>query len=280
MESVVIPKFNVKDYWNRIEWQARGAPHDHGFVWCKGAPKCDIELEESREVWARFWGMHMNAVNMDPFRVEDGNCLTLPMDQRPVTFDFLSKILMRVQIHICKLLYCIREKKRDGNITAGQARRTLEEVREINRVWLESHAQLSEGLSRPALEALNAAGKLLQNFQCRFYFPRATRDEAVTGRDLNPKHWSFVAARNDERLNQYNATLSLGWMANLDISLCADATAVKNYMAKYCGKAETQSMSFLDLSRKVMGNVNQRAPLLSFVSKFLNKLLGERDWSY
>ena len=29
---------NVKDFWCRYEWQHRGSPHIHGFIWIKGAP--------------------------------------------------------------------------------------------------------------------------------------------------------------------------------------------------------------------------------------------------
>ena len=29
---------NVKDFWCRYEWQHRGSPHVHGFIWIKGAP--------------------------------------------------------------------------------------------------------------------------------------------------------------------------------------------------------------------------------------------------
>ena len=35
---VLIPKFNVKDYWHRFEWQARGSTHDHSLWWSEGTP--------------------------------------------------------------------------------------------------------------------------------------------------------------------------------------------------------------------------------------------------
>ena len=33
--------FNVKDFWSRFEWQHRGSPHVHGFLWLHGAPNMD-----------------------------------------------------------------------------------------------------------------------------------------------------------------------------------------------------------------------------------------------
>jgi len=31
----------VKDFWCRYEWQHRGSPHVHGFLWIEGAPNMD-----------------------------------------------------------------------------------------------------------------------------------------------------------------------------------------------------------------------------------------------
>jgi ATP-dependent DNA helicase PIF1 len=31
--QVLSEKFNVRDYWNRFEWQARGSSHNHGLYW-------------------------------------------------------------------------------------------------------------------------------------------------------------------------------------------------------------------------------------------------------
>ena len=36
MDQILTPKFNVMDYWYRFEWQSRGSPHTHGFVWIDG----------------------------------------------------------------------------------------------------------------------------------------------------------------------------------------------------------------------------------------------------
>ncbi|XP_059076947.1 uncharacterized protein LOC131876152 [Cryptomeria japonica] len=32
---------NVEDFWSRYEWQHRGSPHVHGFIWMNGAPNMD-----------------------------------------------------------------------------------------------------------------------------------------------------------------------------------------------------------------------------------------------
>lgn len=44
-------------------------------------------------------------------------------------------------------------------------------------------------------------------------------------------------------------------------------------------KPERSSVSYVELQAQVLPYVNDRVPLLSFASKILNKLIGERDWS-
>jgi ATP-dependent DNA helicase PIF1 len=68
-------------------------------------------------------------------------------------------------------------------------------------------------------------------------------------------------------------------MANTDISPPYTINTVLNYIAKYVSKEEKKSVSYKQISRQIIPYINCRALLLSFVSKILNKLVGERDWS-
>lgn len=61
-EHVITPKFNVTDYWDRYEWQARGSPHNHGLYWSHGAPIADMDSEEGRRTFALFWSRHISAL--------------------------------------------------------------------------------------------------------------------------------------------------------------------------------------------------------------------------
>ena len=71
----------------------------------------------------------------------------------------------------------------------------------------------------------------------------------------------------------------MGWMANIDIQPPTTLTAVLSYVGKYVSKPEKSSVSYTELQSQVLPFVNDRAPLLSFISKMLNRLIGERDWS-
>jgi ATP-dependent DNA helicase PIF1 len=68
-------------------------------------------------------------------------------------------------------------------------------------------------------------------------------------------------------------------MANTDIQQPTSLHAVLSYIGNYVSKPEKSSLSYTELQSQVLPYINDRAPLLSFVSKMLNKLIGERDWS-
>jgi hypothetical protein len=68
-------------------------------------------------------------------------------------------------------------------------------------------------------------------------------------------------------------------MANTDIQPPTSLHAILSYVGKYVSKPEKSSTSYTELQSQVLPHINDRAPLLSFVSRMLNKLIGERDWS-
>jgi len=71
----------------------------------------------------------------------------------------------------------------------------------------------------------------------------------------------------------------MSWLANADIQPPTTLIAVLKYIGKYVSKPEKSSTSYTELQAKILPYTSDRAPLLSFVSKMLNKLISERDWS-
>ncbi|PVH71397.1 hypothetical protein DL98DRAFT_435265, partial [Cadophora sp. DSE1049] len=53
--------------------------------------------------------------------------------------------------------------------------------------------------------------------------------------------------------------------------------AVLFYIKKYISKPEKLSLFYIKLQSQVFSYINDRAPLLSFVFKILNKLIRKRD---
>ncbi|KAF6834321.1 mitochondrial dna helicase [Colletotrichum plurivorum] len=115
---------------------------------------------------------------------------------------------------------------------------------------------------------------------CRFHFPHPERLVPDVTKDFNPNHWIFVGRRNDEMLNHFSPALSVGWLANTDISPCtsAYAYAVVQYVAKYCSKAEVKTQTYKELARSIVLKVKANQPAVSFAAKLRNKIIAERDW--
>ena len=62
--------------------------------------------------------------------------------------------------------------------------------------------------------------------------------------------------------------------ANTDIQPLTSLEAVLSFIAKL----QKSSDSYLEMQAQILPYVNDQAPLLSFVSKMLNKVIAERDW--
>src|SRR5216117_943282 len=68
-------------------------------------------------------------------------------------------------------------------------------------------------------------------------------------------------------------------MANTDAQPPTTLHALLKYVAKYASKPEKKSASYTELQTQILPHTSTAAPTLSFLSKMLNKLIGERDWS-
>ncbi|KAM4055512.1 ATP-dependent DNA helicase [Hirsutella rhossiliensis] len=110
---VLKQKFNLTDFWGRYEWQGRGSSHHHGLYWLSGHPDLDPDNDQSREQFARIWGYHVSAVNPEPQRIQapgEGNPLIGNLLEQPLTVQFLSMVVNRVQRHRCNN-YCMQLNK-------------------------------------------------------------------------------------------------------------------------------------------------------------------------
>ena len=111
----------------------------------------------------------------------------------------------------------------------------------------------------------------------RFYFLRKRREHAVISKEYNKSYQSFIAVYNDLNLNYYNRLLTIAQRANADISPYTTTKAIIDYILKYYSKAETETMSYKDIIKIVLPRINSDKPFLSFVAKFINSIVSERD---
>ena len=91
---------------------------------------------------------------------------------------------------------------------------------------------------------------------------------------LGKTWWTFEAARNDSYMNQFSRLASLCWLANTNFSPCTRIEAVINYASKYCSKSESQTSTYVEVSKAILPHASDRNPMLSFVSKRMNRPIG------
>ncbi|EXU94457.1 PIF1-like helicase [Metarhizium robertsii] len=214
-----------------------------------------MEDEAARDVFARTWGFHITAINPEPTRTVpqgEGNPLSVDPLSIEMTFLRLSQIVNHCQRHKCNTTYCLRARKRTGDL-----------------------ARDMEGAAAD-IEAANVASP---ERECRFDFPRALRELAAIIRKEGRSYYVFEAARNDNLMNHFNPAIVLGWLANIDISPCTSLQAVITYAAKYCSKSEKKTEPYCKLADQVLPHTAHLQPLLSFSSRLMNKLIAERDYS-
>ena len=238
-KHVVRPKFNVVDWWDRYEWQGRGSTHSHGLYYCAQAPHPDEEL---------------------------GYCAT------PFSIARLASYWG------CHISAVHPEPKPREIIDEGSV------LSLPLRSMTFTFKELSDVLTRCYLHRCWAGYCLKVNKQtkeetCRFDAPWEVRSEPTFAQPEGKPYKRFLAQRNHMRLNAYSRTLALGWRANTDIQVCTSTAGVVNYMGVYASKGETQSLTFKEMAAQVLPHIKPGNPMLSFVTKLINKSLGSRDYS-
>lgn len=139
----------------------------------------------------------------------------------------------------------------------------------INRV--QRHAKCSSYCLR--------RNKTTREEVCRFRFPQDLRDLTELVQKEGESLPDFLTKRNDPYLNSYNPTWILGWRANMDFRPVLSPHAAIAYISKYVSKAESQSKSYQDILRTVVGQANDGARVAVVYQKMLSSFLGERDIS-
>jgi Helitron helicase-like domain at N-terminus len=115
LKHVLTPKFGIRDFWYRYEWQHCGSSHVHCFFWLDKAPKVedlDISNEESVNEFIRFWDPLVSTTNPSK---DEPKATVHPSSQDPNTLTYsqreLAQLLNWVQRHTRCTPYCLRRPK-------------------------------------------------------------------------------------------------------------------------------------------------------------------------
>jgi len=88
-----------------------------------------------------------------------------------------------------------------------------------------------------------------------------------------------MAKRNDPKLQQYNAFVTILWRANTDFSPITSKDAVLNYISKYASKGEIGSEAYSEVLKRMMQRNAEDSPAAVVVRQLLVSSVAERNYS-
>ena len=117
LKDVLIPLWDIEDYWYRYEWQHRGSVHVHGIAKKRNAPDIDwIRLKENGNAMnnvIRYVDSIVTTINpgMNAARPERHPCQKSPEELDDSSQDYIE-LINKLQRHTrCSPSYCIRVSK-------------------------------------------------------------------------------------------------------------------------------------------------------------------------
>ena len=240
---VIDQLFDVEDWWNRYEWQGRGSTHNHGLYWINGQPE----------------------VGAPP----DADGLGLSVAARQCFAEYWG-------------LYISAVHQLPGSQPAARGDHPIMQVAAPdlrNTVGVLSHL-VKRVQSHHCSEAYCLrTHKPTRLVSCRFGFPKELREQPTLSKPLGSTYYRMYPLRNDPSLNEYNPTISLGWLANTDITPCTGTRSLLQYLTAYASKHEVMTASYKEIMKGILPRITSRHPLLTAVTKLMNSLIAERDWS-
>ena len=246
VEEVLFPHFVVLDWWFRIEFQHRGSPHIHGFLWLDNAPSItNIETmsDEELQMVADYFGDLVSATNI-PIEISENRINPCKIHFNDVeTHPMYSQFHSNNEKHIADYSNLITTVQR--------------------------HTRCSDSCLRK-LRNSNVRS-------CRYKFPKTTSDVNKIVRNEDG-HLELVVKRNDARLNLHIPLFSVLWRGNTDYTPIISYNVVGNYLTKYASKDESTSNGLRDIV-EIVNSVRTTENTRSFIQSLLLKQCAMRDYS-
>lgn len=257
LQNVLIPKFNVKDWSFRKEYQQRGSVHVHGLLWCEGAPDPTRLVAADplgRDEFAKHWDVHLTALDPDPAYAFDE---TAPGSRSPLAAPVRgdAQVLYNTMHHLAGVLGA-DGTRHECQVVPGRC----------------GHVDGEGNLRR----------------RCTVGTPLPLNDSASVARGHSSGRMEFVPRRNNPQMRTYNRLCTMSWLAGQDIQPVTSNFAVVAYITKYITKDKLQRTTLKTMLDTVLASVpddasrttiTQSRLVVSFFAKLCNRLVGSRIWS-
>jgi hypothetical protein len=224
----------VMDFFYRIEYQLRGAPHAHGLVWLEDVP--DMTASEPEYLQ---W-------------LDSAISCKIPDKEHDPS---LHRLVQRYQIHrhtfTCKVTGKPQKKRRGQPPRKRRKQGRESDQTDDDDCESEDDARRDVPFRDPskpwhtAEERKRFFGRLREKCACRFAFPRDPAAHTHRRTDQEKKFMApadrdiiFARASSDQYVNNYNANILRIWQANMDIQPVSEPLAAAAYMMSYVTKGE------------------------------------------
>lgn len=254
IKNVLFRKFRVKDFWYRIEFQHRGSPHIHGFVWLEDAPPVDnLENMNDSEI--------ANIIHYFDALISASNYSINP--------HLNNQLAVNANTNPCKLNY--------SDVDTNEVYQHL-----IHRVdkHLADYSKLINIVQRHT-RCTSSCLKKLRNSNtlvCRYKYPKQLNEETRITRNEHGK-FEISFKRNDPRMNNHNPFVSIHWRANTDFQPIISLDSVIHYISKYASKCETSSNLLNNVVNSIGGLNTTNRNATSFIQSIFCTQCGLRDYS-
>lgn len=264
IKEVLMKKFPIREYWYRVEFQKRGAPHLHCLFWFRDAP--DLRnltpanaSAERLEAIRRYYDQYCTAefhpqispVNPRLHRPHPCRINYSSVGRRSRSRD-LTRILRSVQMHRCSANQCLAVNRPENNNDDGPNR---------NR-----HRRRHPRNQRPGT--------------CKADYPKEVRIESSLTFD---EHGTlrYLPKRNQEAtfICNYNKTALQIFRASIDWTPITHLGQIIGYISKYVSKSANKSRAMYAFMRLQLANPARNDSVKRILRKILIRMVGERDYS-
>lgn len=246
IKDVLFSRYQVLDWWFRIEFQHRGSPHIHGFVWLEGAPSIEnIENMNSEQLQAvaDYFGNLVSATNIQ-IQIGEGG------------------------INPCKINYNQVEEQPPYSQFLNNCQKHIADYSNLIST-VQRHTRCSDSCLR---KKRNSSHK-----SCRYNFPKPTSETNKIVRNEEGR-LELILKRNDSRLNVHVPLFTAQWRANTDFTPIISYNVVGNYLTKYASKNESTSNGLSDVL-DIINSIRATNSSRSFIQSLLLKQCATRDYS-
>ena len=249
------PLGKIKDFFYRVEFQARGAPHLHCLFWVEGAPRLDTH---SHDEIVSFIDRYISA--RMPSESDD-----------PELYEIVSSVQKHSPNHSASCRKGKTKKKCRFNFPKPCSPETFI-VEPLDSD--DDKRSYSEKLLKQLFTALESGNEFTNITELYSLCGIHNFEEFQEAMRVVAKKASVVLKRNQEDvfINNYNPDLLRAWNANIDVQYVLDPYSCIMYIISYIAKSENELGVVLKQAREEMikegMNVNEARCMRSLAHKY------------